>query len=159
MRAHRVVILHVTFEDMAQVLLACHHDVVQAFPADRADQALGISVLPRRARRRRMIANAERANATICRDPTSRRRSSDSASLANWMEFTTGTAALRSEKGFRRKSSPSSESKSKARATASCHSLEYEAHRNRAHHPIRATTSASRITLPPILPAASTIRG
>jgi branched-chain amino acid transport system substrate-binding protein len=36
MRAHRVVILHVTFEDTAQVLLACHHDVVQAFPADRA---------------------------------------------------------------------------------------------------------------------------
>src|SRR4029453_4592909 len=64
MRAHRVVILHVTFEDMAQVLLACHHDVVQAFPADRADQALRIPVLPRRACRRRMIANAERANAT-----------------------------------------------------------------------------------------------
>ena len=64
MRAHRVVILHVTFEDMAQMLLACHHDVVQAFPADRADQALRIPVLPRRACRRRMIANAERANAT-----------------------------------------------------------------------------------------------
>src|SRR4030095_16899703 len=64
MRAHRVVILHVTFEDMAQVLLACYHDMVQTFPADRADQALRISVLPRRARRRRMIANAERANAT-----------------------------------------------------------------------------------------------
>ena len=46
------------------MLLACHHDVVQAFPADRADQAFRIPVLPRRACRRRMIANAERANAT-----------------------------------------------------------------------------------------------
>ena len=45
MRAHCVVILHVTFEDMAQVLLACHHDVVQAFSADRADQALRIPVI------------------------------------------------------------------------------------------------------------------
>src|SRR4029453_4231105 len=64
MRAHRVVILQVALEDVAQVLLACHQNVVQAFPADRADQALGIPVLPRRACRRRMIANAERANAT-----------------------------------------------------------------------------------------------
>ena len=64
MRAHRVVILHVTFEDMAQVLLACYHDMVQTFPADRADQALRIPVLPRRACRRRMIANAQRANAS-----------------------------------------------------------------------------------------------
>jgi hypothetical protein len=59
MRAHRVVILHVIFEDAAQVLLACHHDVVQAFPADRADQALRISILPRRPRRGWVVANAQ----------------------------------------------------------------------------------------------------
>jgi len=46
------------------VLFACHHDMVQAFPADRADQALRIPVLPRRACRRWMIVNAERVNAT-----------------------------------------------------------------------------------------------
>ena len=34
------------------------------FPADRADQALRISVLPRRTCRGRMIANAKRANAS-----------------------------------------------------------------------------------------------
>ena len=30
----------------------------------------------------------------FCRDPTSRRRASDSASHANWMEFTTGTGNI-----------------------------------------------------------------
>jgi hypothetical protein len=41
-RAHRIVIFHVALEDVAKVLLACHYDVVQAFPAYRADQALRI---------------------------------------------------------------------------------------------------------------------
>ena len=45
------------------MLLTCHDDVVQAFPADRADQAFRIAVLPRRACRSRMIADAKRANA------------------------------------------------------------------------------------------------
>ena len=44
------------------MLLTCHDDVVQAFPADRADQAFRIAVLPRRACRGRMIADAKRVN-------------------------------------------------------------------------------------------------
>ena len=44
------------------MLLACHHDVVQAFPAYRADQALRIPVLPGRTCRSRMITSAKRAN-------------------------------------------------------------------------------------------------
>jgi hypothetical protein len=31
---------------MAQVLLAYHDNMVEAFPADRADQSLHVSVLP-----------------------------------------------------------------------------------------------------------------
>jgi hypothetical protein len=41
-----VVVLHVTHKDVAQVLLADHNNMVKAFPADRADQTLHISVLP-----------------------------------------------------------------------------------------------------------------
>ena len=48
---------------MAQMPLAEHDDMVKTLPADRADQALRIAILPRRARRRRMIPNAERADA------------------------------------------------------------------------------------------------
>ena len=51
------------YEDVAQVPLAEHNDMVKALPADRADQALGIAVLPRRARGRGTIPNAERADA------------------------------------------------------------------------------------------------
>ena len=38
--------------------LAEHNDMVKAFPPDRADQTFSIAILPWRARRRRMIANA-----------------------------------------------------------------------------------------------------
>ena len=62
MRPYRVVIFRVTFEDMAEMLLTCPDDVVQAFPADRADQAFRIAVLPRRVCRGRMIADAKRVN-------------------------------------------------------------------------------------------------
>jgi hypothetical protein len=34
MRADGVVVLHVTHEDVAQVLLAYHNNMVEAFPAD-----------------------------------------------------------------------------------------------------------------------------
>jgi hypothetical protein len=36
-----LVIIQVAGKDVAKVLLACHHDVVQAFPAYRANQATG----------------------------------------------------------------------------------------------------------------------
>jgi len=64
MGSDNVVVLHVTHKDVAQVLLADHNNMVKAFPADRADQTLHISVLPGWAWRRRMIANAKRANAS-----------------------------------------------------------------------------------------------
>jgi len=44
-----------------------------------------------------MVARSEQVDDSpknyFCRDPTSRRRSSDSASHANWMEFTTETSS------------------------------------------------------------------
>jgi hypothetical protein len=49
--------------EMAKVLLACHHNMIQAFSADRANQALHTTILPRRAWRGWTIANPERANA------------------------------------------------------------------------------------------------
>jgi hypothetical protein len=45
-------------------MLAGHDDMIHAFPANRPDQALRISVLPRRACGSRMVANAERANSS-----------------------------------------------------------------------------------------------
>ena len=47
---------------MPQVPLAENNDMVETFPADGADQALRIAVLPRRSWGCRMIANAERTN-------------------------------------------------------------------------------------------------
>jgi len=61
-RAYCVIIIHVARKHVAKVPLACHHHVVQAFQAYRADQALGTRVVPWRACRYRMIANAKRAN-------------------------------------------------------------------------------------------------
>jgi hypothetical protein len=63
-RAGCIVIIHVGRQHVAQVLLAEHDDMVETLLADRADQALRIAILPRRAWRCRMIPNAERADAT-----------------------------------------------------------------------------------------------
>src|SRR5829696_4609409 len=41
-----------------------HNDVVQTLPLDRADQAFGVAVLPRRACRGWVIANAKRSDTT-----------------------------------------------------------------------------------------------
>src|ERR1700736_3756742 len=48
-----------------------HHNMIEAFPADRADQPFCVRVLPRRTRRRRAVSNADRSNAadkylTVC---------------------------------------------------------------------------------------------
>src|ERR1700758_3235166 len=43
---------------MAKMALANDDDVIKTFPSDRADQPLRISVLPRRPRRDRSVANA-----------------------------------------------------------------------------------------------------
>ena len=61
MRAGPIVIFHVTEQQVTEVALAEHNNVVKAFPADRTDQPFSISILPRGARRRRSIADAYRS--------------------------------------------------------------------------------------------------
>ena len=48
----------VRFENVAKMVLANDDDVIKTFPSDRADQPLRISVLQRRLRRDRSVANA-----------------------------------------------------------------------------------------------------
>src|SRR4029077_10264704 len=52
MRPKMVVVGSIGLEDLAQMVLAEDHDVIQALPTDRADQPLRVSVLPGRTRRR-----------------------------------------------------------------------------------------------------------
>src|SRR5271168_4284081 len=61
MRAGPIVIFHVTEQQVTEVALAEHNNVVKAFPADRTDQPFSISILARGARRRRSIADAYRS--------------------------------------------------------------------------------------------------
>jgi hypothetical protein len=58
MCAGAIIIFHVRQQQVAEVALAEHDDVVEAFPSDRTNQPFGIPVLPWRPRRRRLIANA-----------------------------------------------------------------------------------------------------
>ena len=60
MRSEFIVVAGVARKDPAQMALAEDDDVIEAFPADRADQSLRMTVLPRRPRRRRVIAYAHR---------------------------------------------------------------------------------------------------
>ena len=46
MRAGAIVIFHVRQQQVAEVALAEHDNVVEAFPSDRIDQPFGIPVLP-----------------------------------------------------------------------------------------------------------------
>src|SRR3979411_609230 len=61
MRARAIVIFHVTEQQVTEVPFAEYNDVVKAFPADRTDQPFSISILPRGAWRRRLIADAYRS--------------------------------------------------------------------------------------------------
>src|SRR6202048_3888447 len=61
MRPYLVVITHVRQQDVTEVSLTEHNNVVKAFPSDRTDQPFGISILPRGARRRWSVANAYRS--------------------------------------------------------------------------------------------------
>ena len=45
-RSNAVVVGGIGLKDPAQVGLAQNHDVIQAFPADRADQPLRMAILP-----------------------------------------------------------------------------------------------------------------
>ena len=47
MRAGPIVIFHVTEQQVTEVALAEHNNVVKAFPSDRTDQPFSISILPR----------------------------------------------------------------------------------------------------------------
>ena len=58
MRARAIVIFHVRQQQVTEVALAEHDNVVEAFPSDRTDQSFGIPVLPWRPWRRRLVANA-----------------------------------------------------------------------------------------------------
>src|SRR4051812_48353669 len=61
MNAHLVIVVSKLDERPTQVRFPKHDDVVKALPPDRAYQSLRETVLPRRAGRDRLIANAHRA--------------------------------------------------------------------------------------------------
>src|ERR1700732_958354 len=61
MRPYLVVITHVRQQDVTEVSLAEHSNVVKACPSDRTDQPFGICVLPRGTRRSWSVANAYRS--------------------------------------------------------------------------------------------------
>src|SRR6476661_8113871 len=62
-RASRVIVGRVRSQQMAEMPLAEHDNVVKTFPPDRTDRPFTISVLPRRSRRGRPIPNAHRPKA------------------------------------------------------------------------------------------------
>src|SRR3954449_5276044 len=58
-----VVILLVRAQHVPQMPLTEHDYMIEALASDRADQSFSVTVLPRRSRRCRSVANAHRANA------------------------------------------------------------------------------------------------
>src|SRR5882672_1821166 len=63
-----VVVRRVSLEDVAQVRLAEHDQVVERFATDRSDQPLNVAVLPRRTRRSWVIPDPHGTNAAgICK--------------------------------------------------------------------------------------------
>ena len=62
MWAIRVVVLEVLDQETDQMLLSEHDDVIEALATDRADQALGVSVLPRRPWGRQHFRDSETGN-------------------------------------------------------------------------------------------------
>src|ERR1700738_4767752 len=61
MRPYLVVIIHVRQQNVTEVSLAEHNNVVKTFPSDRTDQPFSICVLPRGTRRCWSVANAYRS--------------------------------------------------------------------------------------------------
>src|SRR3954447_16281822 len=59
-----VVILLVGAQHMPQMSLAEHDHMIEALASDGADKSFSVTVLPRRSRRCRSVANAHRANAS-----------------------------------------------------------------------------------------------
>src|SRR5947209_16535820 len=60
-----VVVMRVRAQHVAQMTLSEHDLMIKAFASDRADQSLGIAVLPKRSWRCRSVANAHRSNAAL----------------------------------------------------------------------------------------------
>jgi hypothetical protein len=58
MRARSIMVGAVFGQQMAKMALPQHEDMVEALASDRSDQPFNMTVLPRRARRYRPIANA-----------------------------------------------------------------------------------------------------
>ena len=58
MRAYAIVICLVIDEQMANMPLSQHQDMVEALASDRSDQPFNVTVLPRRAWRDRPISDA-----------------------------------------------------------------------------------------------------
>src|SRR5215510_16426693 len=63
MYSHFVVVVHVRLQRMTKVPFSEDHDMIDAFPSDRADQPFGIGILPWRSRRSWLIANTHGAHA------------------------------------------------------------------------------------------------
>src|SRR6202051_3315491 len=63
MRPDLIVIGSVIPQNARQLRFVEHHQLIEAFAPDRADEALDVAVLPRRARRDRMIADPHCTNA------------------------------------------------------------------------------------------------
>ena len=62
--ARAVVVFHVRQQNVPQVSLPDRPRLVEAFPADRADQPLRTAILPRRSRGDRPVTDAQRSHAT-----------------------------------------------------------------------------------------------
>jgi hypothetical protein len=56
--AYLIIIFQIRQQQMSEVPLSEHNNVVKAFPSDRTDQPFGISILPWGAWRRWSVANA-----------------------------------------------------------------------------------------------------
>ena len=63
----RVVIVKVFAENSNQMCFVQHDNVIKTFSSDRADDALGVSVLPRGVRRRQYFLDSQISNATAKR--------------------------------------------------------------------------------------------
>src|SRR6267143_6168895 len=59
-----IVVVHVLRQDPQQMPFADHHDMVKAFPSNRSNHALGIGVLPGRARRNDRFPDVQRLGLT-----------------------------------------------------------------------------------------------
>ncbi len=60
-----IIVVVVRKQDVAQMALAKDHNVIKAFASDRADQSFAMSILPRQARSRRLVANAHGAETSL----------------------------------------------------------------------------------------------